>query len=462
MVGVSIESEIEHQYTESDFDPHRGDRVSPTFCVLPWIHRFTNIGGEVQVCCVSEEYNNNNIDDDGIPLNVLRVQDDDILMNTHFMKNLRLEMMKGKWPRFCERCRVTEKDGGFSRRQFENATYFQFISRIINDTRPDGGIKVNIRTADYRLGNTCNLACRMCNPRSSSKWIKDWLQVEEIPFASTEAELDSFRRYKYYENPKIWESFRRQIPTLRNLHFAGGEPLVVDQMVRALKMCVDEGYAENIWLSYNTNLTYLPEEVKELWSRFHHVRIYASIDAYGELNDYIRYPSRWDLIHKNMIDLEENFEKYHLRLVLVNSTLQMYNVMRIDRLFKYLGEFERIIPIPKLINLFHPPYYSTQVLPLEMKDLVRERLKSAQAQANLIMRRRVRMKRYLFYLTLVDEAIHFMESEDRQSLLPAFFRAAFSKDRLRGESLFGVLPELRPLRNFVEDWPTDLEVSNCR
>ena len=146
----------------------------------------------------------------------------------------------------------------------------------------------------------------------------------------------------------------------------------------------------------------------------------------------------------------------------MNSTLQMYNVMRIDRLFKYLGEFERIIPIPKLINLFHPPYYSTQVLPLEMKDLVRERLKSAQAQANLIMRRRVRMKRYLFYLTLVDEAIHFMESEDRQSLLPAFFRAAFSKDRLRGESLFRVLPELRPLRNFMEDWPTDLEVSNCR
>lgn len=41
---------------ESVFDSQAGDRISSTFCVLPWMHRFTNIGGEVQVCCVSEEF----------------------------------------------------------------------------------------------------------------------------------------------------------------------------------------------------------------------------------------------------------------------------------------------------------------------------------------------------------------------------------------------------------------------
>lgn len=435
--------------SDDDFKPNRGDRVSPTFCVLPWIHRFTNVGGEVQVCCVSEEYNSNNLDENGIPINISRIHDDEVLMNTNFMKSLRVQQMKGEWSRICERCRITENNGGFSRRQFENATYHQFITRAINDTRPDGGIRVRIRSADYRLGNLCNLACRMCNPRSSSKWIKDWGKIDQEWFGQSESELDQYRRYRYYEDPQIWESFRKQIPYLRHLHFAGGEPMIVAQMILVMRMCIEEGRAKNIWISYNTNMTIIPDEVKELWPHFNHIRIYASVDAYGSLNDYIRFPAKWKTIERNLLDLEQNFEKYGIRLVLINTTVQMYNVTQLDRLFEYLSQFERIIPIPKLVNLHHPYHYRTQVLPQELKTLAKERLLIARAEAEKVMRRRVRMKRYRFYLDLVDEAIEFMESEDRRQLIPSFMRAASSKDALRNENLFEVIPEFNILKNYL-------------
>ena len=58
-----------------------GDKISQTFCVLPWIHRFTNIGGEHQVCCTAEEYHPAIPDADGRPLTIANCQDDQRIMN---------------------------------------------------------------------------------------------------------------------------------------------------------------------------------------------------------------------------------------------------------------------------------------------------------------------------------------------------------------------------------------------
>jgi len=69
-----------------------------TFCVLPWLHRFTNIGGEIQVCCSSEEYDNHILSDSGHKLMAPSDEDDAMIMNTRFMKELRLQLLNGQWP----------------------------------------------------------------------------------------------------------------------------------------------------------------------------------------------------------------------------------------------------------------------------------------------------------------------------------------------------------------------------
>ena len=433
--------------------------TSPSFCVLPWLHRFTNIGGEVQVCCISEEYDNSNRDQNGTPLFVDKCADDQILMNTQFMKDLRLQMLKGEWPQLCRRCQDRENGGGHSARQQENKVYASQIPELLANTAEDGEIPAKIRSVDFRLGNTCNLACRMCSPRSSSKWAREWKSVKPNWFPVSEQDLKIFRSYDWYRSPEIWQAFKTQLPHLTHLHFAGGEPMIVPEMVKALRICVEAGQAANITLSYNTNLTEIPEEAKDLWPNFKAVRIVASIDGVGDLNDYIRYPSKWSAIDKNLHDLNTNFQKYRLHSVALLVTVQAYNVLSLSEIYKYMARgFNNLIPHPNLMNLYNPVHLRTQVLPPALKKLATERLAGVKQKLTSSLDRYPNWRLRPHYLDSIDSVIHFMNAEDRQDLLPKFFQTAISIDQQRGQNLFTRVPELQEVYNQVKTSPSALDL----
>ena len=69
---------------------------SKSFCVLPWLHRFTNIEGQIQVCCSSEEYDNNIRDNSGGKMTAPSANNNEEIMNSNFMKNLRIQMIQGE------------------------------------------------------------------------------------------------------------------------------------------------------------------------------------------------------------------------------------------------------------------------------------------------------------------------------------------------------------------------------
>jgi organic radical activating enzyme len=423
-------------------DKLAGNRISPTFCVLPWVHRFTNIGGEIQVCCTAEEYHQAIPADDGSPLQITQCNDDHAIMNVQFMKDLRKKMLVGEWHPICTRCKETEEGAGNSRRHYENHRYRDVIDEIVASTHPDGSIETRVRSADFRLGNTCNLACRMCNPKSSARWVYEWPRVDHQWFGNSAEELAAFRGFDWYKNPEIWENFKKQIPTLRHLHFAGGEPLIVPQMTELLRICVQSGFAKNIELTYNTNITRISDELKELWPNFRIVRVLASVDAFGQMNEYIRHPSKWTEIDANLRDLDRNFHKYGLTEVMPMCTVQMYNILHLEPLYEYLADgFKNVAPVPHLINLHHPLYYRTQVLPKELKSLARERLSAIRKNAESRFASRRFSPRYHHVLNSVADALHFLDAEDMSERLPQFVRSCVSKDRVRGQNLIQHVPE---------------------
>ncbi|MGZ3722403.1 MAG: twitch domain-containing radical SAM protein, partial [Bdellovibrionales bacterium] len=269
---------------------------SSKFCALAWVHRFTNVGGEIQVCCTSEETDNNIYSNDGKKMKIGDAYSDEQILNSSYMKNLRKQLLSGEWPEICGRCKVTEEIGGVSRRVDENRHFASLTGKLLESTAPDGTIPVEVKSADYRLGNLCNLACRMCNPCSSTPWLKysQAFAKGSQPFSAEE--LAEFARMNWYESPKFIAYVKTQLPSLEHLHFAGGEPLINPQMEPLLRQCVDLGVAKNITLTYNTNLTKISDEIKALWPEFKAVHLYISIDAFGKLNDYIRHPSRWSVI----------------------------------------------------------------------------------------------------------------------------------------------------------------------
>jgi sulfatase maturation enzyme AslB (radical SAM superfamily) len=414
------------------------DQFGKAFCVLPWIHSFVNIGGEYQVCCTSEEFHK------GIPNNLgkfFNIKDQpsiDEVMNSDFLKKIRLDMLDGQLPKLCGRCVITEKNGGGSRRTLENRSYFHLIDSLIESTQPDGSIPVNIICADYRLGNICNLQCRMCNPRSTVMWLKEWETVKSSSFEISPEKMKEYSNYNWIDEDYLLEEFDKKIQSIKTLHFAGGEPLIAPRMREMLQICVDRGIAGNISLTYNTNITKLPEKVLELWKHFKEVRLLCSIDGFGKVNDYIRMPSKWDNIDKNLTFLDENARDLKLTDILLSTTVQAYNILNLNDLFQYLSKFKNICKIPNLIDLYSPDYLMTQVLPPHLKKEATSRMMKIHHDLD---KKKFPGKEYL--IDNIHQILNFMNSRDlHQERWGEFVRFNSKIDNLKGMSMQDCIPEL--------------------
>src|SRR5665647_18888 len=209
------------------------ERETPkTFCALAWVHSFVNIGGEYQVCCTADEFSPGIDNGDGKVLNIKDNPSLEQVMNSSYMKEMRAKMMNGQWSSACLRCLEGEKMGGTSRRQIENDRYAHMIPSLIKATHHDFSIPLEIKYADYRLANLCNLQCRMCNPRSSTMWLKDWNNIKNPNSGEIfpQKSMSEFASYDWIDSPYLLEELKSKVRSLDTLHFAGGEPLVTKQM----------------------------------------------------------------------------------------------------------------------------------------------------------------------------------------------------------------------------------------
>lgn len=417
------------------------EQKQETFCALPWVHRYNCVTGGAQVCCNSTNWI---FDKNGQLLDAS--SSDEAVMNSEVLKKMRLEMLAGKWPKTCDNCRMIEQHGSHSMRHVENARFTDILPELKKETRPDGSVPVRVLSRDFRLGNACNSACRMCDAWNSSLWEKDWDAIKtdfrwEIP-------ADHSKKAEWYKNPAVWAAFKEKTKTLRRLHFAGGEPMIVPQMIEALKACVEMGTSKQIDLTYNTNLTVIPEAVKTLWPQFKSVLLYASVDGFGAMNEYIRYPVSWKKIDRNLQDLETNFDKYGLTDVWICCVVQAYNILRLDELFDYISKFRRIFPVVGPNRLTSPEHLSTQILPKPMKVLAREGLLRYLDKTQ----RGIATGEYPQQMLALPEKIHYiindMFAQDRFDLYPKFLAETKVLDERRKQDFFKLVPELHPDR-----WP---------
>jgi sulfatase maturation enzyme AslB (radical SAM superfamily) len=411
--------------------------ISKSFCVLPWIHSFINSDGNYQVCCTSEEHHRGIPDSEGKFYNIKDQPSQEEVMNSDFMKQVRIDMLNGKWNKVCARCVITEQSGGISRRIIENQEYERLNESIVKNTKEDGHIKIEFKTIDYRLGNLCNLECRMCGPHSSARWLKDWNTVKPEPEQINEALREKYENFDWIEKDYLLGEFKEKLQHVEKLHFAGGEPLFTPQMAQMLKFCVDMDVAKNIILSYNTNVTTLPPAVLELWKEFKGVRLLCSIDGFDKVNEYVRYPSKWKVIDQNLTFLDENFETYKIQEILLSCTVQVYNVLQIPDLYDYLKKFKNIVPAINLINLHIPFYLRTTVLPIDSKAIAELRLLKIYEELEKTL-----PDRYKYLLDNIHQIINFMKEEDMSKYIPLFLKVNLNIDKAKGIHFKDYIPEL--------------------
>lgn len=425
-----------------------------TFCPLPWIHLATRPNGDTRLCCTANASGAGIIDakdlglikQDGAVMN-LRDHTIEEIWNCQQMKDTRLAMLRGEQLSSCKKCYEEESNGIISKRQWESIVWKERldIDSIVEKTADDGSLPIDIPYFDLRLGNLCQLKCVMCSPHDSSSWIKEWkLQFPNYKNKELKQDQDwnSDFDYVWYKKGSFLESMKSQSHIIRELYFAGGEPLLIPEHYKILEFMVETESAKNCVLRYNSNGLELPENLFDLWSHFKEVKFNFSIDAYESKNDYIRYPSKWDNVVKNLYRLDNTPENITVNIA---CAVQLLNVLYITELveWKQSQNFRKINLPPYGAGLigthlvYLPSYLNVRVLPQDIKEEVKRRIDNFCSKIT-----DPEFKTNPYGYQRWQGLIHYMEKEDWSNKLPAFKEYIKTLDKTRNLNFKSIFPEL--------------------
>jgi MoaA/NifB/PqqE/SkfB family radical SAM enzyme len=301
----------------------------------------------------------------------------------------------------------------------------------------------------------------MCSPHDSSQWVGDHKKLYPIFQAKELKDQMSWDRKefnnKWHENPDFWKEMYAQIPNLKQVYFAGGEPLMIREHKSFLEEIIRQGYADKILIRYNTNGLLIDEEIIEIWKQFKLVKVGFSIDAVDQRNYYIRFPSEWDTIVKNLHRLDNTPDNIQVSIA---TAIQILNIKHLPEFAKWKiqQKFKKINlqnvmegmeaggGILNMHLLYIPTWLSIRVLPAEDKEEVRKLF----AEFATWLYENYRQdedywKNNPYGWKRWQAVLDFMDSEDHTDQLPAFREYVERLDDLRKTDFAKIFPELAHL-----------------
>lgn len=333
------------------------------FCVLPWVSLETSPIGTVRPCCLAEDEITDNA---GKKYSLLETDLNEI-HDSDYMQTLRQEFLDGIQPETCRKCWNEERSGRTSKRMHT----LNRLEHIVTDTEWTADAKPLV-FIDFKLGNICNLKCRICGSWSSSTFA-----AEEVRFEGK----DSFHYQMLKDgawprrNQKFWTEIDKLMQQVRYLEFTGGEPFMIQEHFDLLQRMVDQDIASNVEIHYNTNGTHFPEHAESIWRHFKLVEIAFSIDDVGPRFEYQRANAIWDEVNTNMDQFEAMRDRNTNIQLQVCSTVNVFNVMYLEGLANWIDQ--RSFDFVYWNMLHEARHHSVGTLPERAKELVSNKLMSA-------------------------------------------------------------------------------------
>ena len=355
-------------------------------------------------------------------------------------------MLNGERPSHCVHCFNQEDHGVKSVRMQYIDNYQSDIEEMIESTNKDGSIdNPKVTYIDMSIGNKCNLKCRMCSPGVSYIIGKDWQKMGRV---YDEANARRILEDKWYASSNTFHLLKEALPYIRIIFTAGGEPMLIKEHLKILEMIIEEGHAHHILLRYNSNQTVIPKEIVELWKHFQKVVFNCSIEAYGSANDYIRYPSKWENLEKNIYFLDNlSYEYKHIE-VYIHTTLQAYNIVKIPELLNYLrcADFKSITRFPFFIWVKEPEWLSPSLFPKKMRYKITDRiLESLNEQEDFFLNyNKLHSDWSRERIKILKEFCEMIKKDNSQEKhFDHFIKETKAHDSLRKQSVLDVFPELK-------------------
>jgi radical SAM protein with 4Fe4S-binding SPASM domain len=223
----------------------------------------------------------------------------------------------------CEQC-WHDEDLGYDSLRTTSNTRHQYINTDEKNQNTDPW------HVEFKLGNFCNLRCIMCSPYSSSSIWAEFIK-NKPSYHSVDIKWDPpTGEHKWWETDAFAEFCSKTLPTVRYLHFSGGEPFMVPGLADILNQVVDPSTVD---LLFVTNMTTLDDTVLERIKRFRSVNFAVSLEGTGQHNDYVRYGSDFAQIERN-IERVKNLIPGQTGLV-INHTFQHTSIYSLPQLIEW-------------------------------------------------------------------------------------------------------------------------------
>ena len=391
--------------------------MADNFCILPFVHSFVtpNI---VSPCCA---YTDN-----------IKLNSKEQYWDSHQLKNIQKNMLDNVRDTGCDICWKKEDRGYSSLRQHSNQIYADHVEEIKQNKKLDHPFYI-----DLRLGNLCNLKCRMCVSEWSSQI------AGEILDNPNEDWIDTPTQKVIELDDDTWELLDQWLPHVRRVFMTGGEPTIIKRNLDYINKIISSGRSKEVELIFTTNATNINQKFIEIGKEFKSVSYNVSIDAVGTLAKYIRYPSDWATIENNLKNIKWG--------VSLNTTIQWLNMTRLNEIFDYIencgiafgGVWFQLVTDPAYLDPIYAPKFMKEKCISDIDNFLNRPFLQEEKYNNILYGE---LKQSLtqtkeFLVKNIDNTQHVDEFLKRMEIL----------DRLRGQKLFEVLPELQQLGGYDDN-----------
>lgn len=425
------------------WDAHERATNSKTFCILPWIQQYVGTLGDIKPCCVYDH----NMEIGNLKNNSLKE-----IWNNDATKALRLKFLNGETDIGCKNCDLmSDIDPNRSSRANYNMRFFNkhhpYAIDAVKSTESDGSVpEHSLYYMDVRFNNLCNFKCRTCSPHFSTSWIIDYRKLWDI---KNEYSLNNEFQYPgNYEDHALNEMLPH-LPTLTQVYFAGGEPMIQKQHYETLQKLIEVGNT-GCSIIYNTNFSKLrlqEHDVIEYWQHFKEITVLASIDGSHEKAEYWRHGTIWKDIVNNAKRVKQDAP--HAKLV-ISYTLSWPNVFDMLDLHKEWVELGIINPGDLNINILIGPYYfSLSGLPLWKKQQIEKKYREHMEWIKSISSHTECSTLLGLFEHVIDYMYNGTIEKSVETTMHSFEVVTTKLDTIRNEDFFLVYPEHQDLKNWM-------------
>jgi hypothetical protein len=288
-------------------------------------------------------------------------------------------MMRDEPVAACKRCYDLELMGEWTMRQSHNKRrgldYVDYIADVTND---DGSLKeFQMKYMDIRFSNICNMKCRSCGPSCSSLWSQEFLkergaEVFEEYFPKSKGKIVINNN----DDMTLMSKLKPYLDDVTEVYFAGGEIVITQEHYECLDYWIENDLCDQVELTYTTNFSTLNYkknvDLIEYWKKFPQLKIWASLDAHGEVAECIRSGTDWEKVVRNIREVKEQVPHAQFQ---ITPTISIWNIFDFPDFWDYMVD-NKFIDVeyssPRFNLATNPWYANVMILPQDVKRRLAE------------------------------------------------------------------------------------------